>query len=90
MTGKKAAWADRILVMEKNHASAIKMAWPETSRKIELLSKYIYGDWTEDDIIDPYGQPDYHYRLAQSQIGLAVKNLATWIVRNAQNQDYRG
>jgi protein-tyrosine-phosphatase len=89
MTPKDVEWADRILVMEKDHARAIDQAWPEATAKTELLGKYVSGDWVEDDVIDPYGKSAYHYRLAQSQIRLAVQNLARWIVQNAQNQDHR-
>jgi protein-tyrosine-phosphatase len=88
MTVEDAEWADLILVMEKDHFRAIKSAWPEAGRKTELLSRYVYGDWAEDDIIDSYGKPDYHYRLAQSQISLAIKNLSRRILQNAQNQDH--
>lgn len=83
------AWADRILVMEKDHARVIEKTWPEAKDKTELLGKYISGDWAADDVIDPYGKSPYHYRLAQSQISLAVQNLARWIVQNAQNQNHR-
>ena len=90
MTSQDVEWADRILVMEKDHARVIKKAWPEATNKTELLGKYISGDWAEDDVIDPYGKSPYHYRLAQSQISLAVQNLARWIIQNAQNQNHRG
>ena len=89
MTDQDVEWANRILVMEKDHAWAIEKAWPEAKEKIELLGKYISGDRAEDDVIDPYGKSTYHYRLAQSQISLAVQNLARWIIHNAQNQDHR-
>jgi len=89
MTGKDAEWADRILVMEKDHKRVIERAWPDAAAKMELLSKYLSGDWAEDDIIDPYGKSEYHYRLAQSQISLAVKNFVRWIFQHAQNQNHR-
>ena len=68
-------WADHILVMEKNHRSFIEEQWPEYKEKVELIGKYISPDMAEDDVIDPYGGSPYHYRLAQSQISLAVKSL---------------
>ena len=68
-------WADHILVMEKNHRSFIEEQWPEHQEKIELMGKYISPDMAEDDVIDPYGGSSYHYRLAQSQISLAVKSI---------------
>jgi protein-tyrosine-phosphatase len=83
MRREDAAWADRIVVMEKEHARAIEAAWPEAKAKVELLSRYLSGDWAEDDVMDPYGKTSYHYRVAQSQISLAVQNLARRIIRNA-------
>lgn len=68
-------WADLILVMEDTHAEFIMAKWPLVMGKIEKLGKYISPDQTEDDIIDPYGRTAFHYRLAQSQITLAVGNL---------------
>jgi protein-tyrosine phosphatase len=84
MSRKDAEWADRILVMEKDHALAIEGVWPEATGKIELLGKYVAGDEAEDDIIDPYGKSPYHYRLVQSQISFAVQNLARRIAQDAQ------
>jgi protein-tyrosine-phosphatase len=83
MTREDAAWADRIVVMEKDHARAIELAWPEAAAKVELLSRYFSGDWAEDDVMDPYGKSPYHYRVVQSQISLAVQNLARRIVQHA-------
>lgn len=65
-------WADVILVMEKNHYNRIESRWPEAIHKVELLGKYVSGDGSEDDIVDPYGRSPYHYRLSQSQIQMAV------------------
>ncbi len=67
--------ADLILVMEKAHIQIIEAQWPEVKDKVELLGKYIAQDRAEDDIIDPYGKSPYHYRLARSQITLAVRSL---------------
>jgi protein-tyrosine-phosphatase len=83
MTREDAAWADRIVVMEKGHARAIELAWPEAAAKVELLSRYFSGDWAEDDVMDPYGKSPYHYRVVQSQISLAVQNFARRIVQHA-------
>ena len=68
-------WADLILVMEKYHYDYIAVSWPKAEHKIEMLAKYIATDQPDDEIIDPFGRSPYHYRLAQSQIGLAVSNL---------------
>ena len=64
-----------IFVMEKDHAERIKDLWPDAAQKIELLGKYIAADSSIDDIVDPYGRSSYHYRLAQSQLTLAVNNI---------------
>jgi protein-tyrosine phosphatase len=69
-------WADLILVMEKGHRSILIEIWPEAKGKVNLLGGYISGVLGEDDIIDPFGRSSYHYRLAQSQISLAIKALA--------------
>jgi protein-tyrosine-phosphatase len=89
MSQKEAEWADLILVMEKEHARTIERWWPEEAAKVELLGKFSSGDSAEDDVIDPYGKSPYHYRVAQSQISLAVQNLARRIVQDAQNKDCR-
>jgi protein-tyrosine-phosphatase len=69
-------WADMILVMQKDHATDLERAWPEARGKVKLLGSYISGVLEGDDIVDPYGKSPYHYRLAQSQVTLAVKALA--------------
>jgi protein-tyrosine phosphatase len=74
-------WADLVLVMERRHEADVRKLWPEAQPKVELLGKYMTGGW-EDDIVDPFGSSPYHYRLAQSQITLAVKSLAKWLVQN--------
>jgi protein-tyrosine phosphatase len=68
-------WADLILVMEKDHVKMIERSWPEITGKVELLGKFISEGPGADDIIDPYGGSPYHYRLAQSQIILAIRSL---------------
>lgn len=76
VTKENIEWADRILAMEKAHVRIIEELCPEKRDKIELLAGYISADQAEDDIPDPFGRSPYHYRLAQSQITLAVKALA--------------
>jgi protein-tyrosine-phosphatase len=62
--------------MEKLHFELIEELCPEKRDEIELLGKYVSADQAEDDIPDPFGKSSYHYRLAQSQITLAVRTLA--------------
>ena len=78
-------WADMVLVMEKNHYHRIERLWPDTVEKVELLGKYVSGDQSEDDIIDPYGQSPYHYRLSQSQISLAVEGVIKKILTDLES-----
>lgn len=89
LTQEDVAWSDRIVVMEKDHALAIERSWPDAKEKVELLSRYFSGEGSEDDVFDPYGRSIYHYRLAQSQISLAVQNLARVILQDAQNPHHR-
>ncbi len=74
--------ADLILVMEEYHYNYIVGSWPDAEHKIEMLAKYIAPDQPDDEIIDPYGRSPYHYRLVQSQIGLAVSKLLKSILKN--------
>ena len=68
-------WADIILVMERAHLEKIESTWPKALQKVELLGKYISDDGNEDEILDPYGLSSFHYRVAQSQIKMAVDGL---------------
>lgn len=83
VTGKDIEWADRIYVMENRHREYIREYWPWADSRVERLGKYIAPDHAEDDIIDPYGRPDYYYRVAQSQITSAVKALFEKLVRES-------
>jgi protein-tyrosine-phosphatase len=67
--------ADLILVMEKSHLKIIEEQWPDAKGKVELLGRYIAPDGSEDNIIDPFGKSPYYYRLALSQITLAIRSL---------------
>jgi protein-tyrosine-phosphatase len=79
MSREDAKWADLILVMEKAHAQTIRNLWPGAEPKVRLLGRCLPGSGIEDDIMDPFARSPYHYRLAQSQITLAVKALARWL-----------
>ena len=72
---KDVKWADLILVMEKIHSEVIKDRWPGAERKTELLGRYISPDQAEEEIVDPFGMPLYHYYLVRAKITLAVKSL---------------
>jgi protein-tyrosine phosphatase len=81
MSRQELDWADLVLVMERRHEADLEKLWPDAKLKVQRLGKYVAGGW-EDDIPDPFGNSPYHYRLAQSQITLAVKSLAKWLVQN--------
>ncbi|MCD4715148.1 MAG: hypothetical protein K8R45_00235 [Desulfobacterales bacterium] len=80
ITKQDADWADLILVMEKEHRNVLKELWPGIGDKVKRLGRFISEDQKTDDIIDPFGRSPYHYRLAQSQITLAIKNLLKSII----------
>lgn len=69
------AWADWIFVMEHRHGERLKEMWPEAEDKVKHLGIYLSGAQQVDDIVDPFGRNSYYYRLAQSQITMAVKGL---------------
>lgn len=75
MTDDEVDWADLILVMEREQAKKVKESWPEASEKVELLGALLSPTGYADDVIDPFRRTVYHYRLAQSQITLAIKAL---------------
>jgi protein arginine phosphatase len=75
ITTEDVAWADTIFVMEKMHRKYIQDRWPKAGCKVEMLAGYVSPDQADDDIPDPFGRTPFHYRLAQSQITLAVRNL---------------
>jgi len=76
-------WANIILVMEGNHAKKIMDLWPEAKPKLQLFGRFVSAGPNVDDIIDPFGRSPYHYRLAQSQITLAVNNFVKFILKNS-------
>ena len=80
ITVQDVRWADLILVMEKAHGSMIKQTWPEAKTKVGLLGKFISNSQNQDNVVDPFGRTPYHYRLAQSQITLAVNGLVKKLV----------
>ncbi|MDF1593007.1 MAG: hypothetical protein P1P89_15935 [Desulfobacterales bacterium] len=67
--------ADRIFVMERKQADEIIRHWPQAAEKVTLMGSHVSDDYAADDIMDPYGRSPYHYRLAQSQISLAIERI---------------
>ena len=83
ITEEQLDWADLIFVMENRHMESMKRSWPESLEKVDLLGQFISKGGHADDIVDPFGRSSYHYRLAQSQITLAVESLAKKIISEA-------
>ncbi len=81
-------WADMILVMEDNHAKQIMALWPEAKAKLQVFGRFVSAGPSVDDIIDPFGRSSYHYRLAQSQITLAVENLVQLLLKRQKNVSF--
>ncbi|MBL7205680.1 MAG: hypothetical protein ISS63_15345 [Desulfobacteraceae bacterium] len=79
-------WANIILVMEDNHAKKIMDLWPEAKPKLQIFGRFVSAGPSIDDIIDPFGRSPYHYRLAQSQITLAVKNFVNKLLQDKKRQ----
>ena len=75
-------WANIILVMEDNHAKKIMDLWPEAKPKLQVFGKFVSAGPSIDDIVDPFGKSSYHYRLAQSQISLAIDNFIKLLLKN--------
>ncbi|HIJ36356.1 MAG TPA: hypothetical protein HPP59_03650 [Deltaproteobacteria bacterium] len=75
-------WANTILVMETDHAKKIMDLWPEAKPKLQVFGKFVSPDPSIDDIVDPFGKSSYHYRLAQSQISLAIKNFVNKLLQD--------
>lgn len=74
-------WADLVLVMEKFHLDMLVDINPDSKKKIQFLGRYLPGNQQEDEIRDPFGKSAFHYRLAQSQIALAIKALAASLLK---------
>jgi len=79
-------WANIILVMETDHAKKIMDLWPEAKSKLQVFGRFVSAGPSIDDIIDPFGRSPYHYRLAQSQISLAIKNLVNILLQDKKRQ----
>ena len=80
---KDVDWADLILVMEKEHSRMIERMWPDVKEKVGLMGRFVSEGDDADDIVDPFGRTSYHYRLAQSQIILAIRSLLKKIDQKA-------
>ncbi|MBW2017769.1 MAG: low molecular weight protein arginine phosphatase [Deltaproteobacteria bacterium] len=82
---KDVRWADLILVMETVHLQMIESRWPWAAGKTKLFLEYAVLGPKGDEIIDPFGKTQYHYRLAQAQIEKAVRLLAEKLFSSPKN-----
>ena len=74
-------WANIILVMEMGHAKKVMDLWPEAKPKLQVFGRFVSAGPSIDDVIDPFGKSPYHYRLAQAQITLAIKNFVNKLLQ---------
>ena len=87
ITAEDVEWADLILVMERNHVRELERLWPTSREKIELLGTFVSEGHDADDIVDPFGKSIYYYRIAQSQITLAVRSLVIRVLLDQTGED---
>lgn len=76
LTEDMIAEADKIIVMEGEHKEMIIDKYPDAEGKVYLLKSFS-GNYNglDEDIKDPYGLSDYHYRLCFAEIYMAVEGL---------------
>jgi len=76
LTEDMIAEADMIIVMEGVHKETIVDKYPDAESKVYLLKSFS-GDYKglDEDIKDPSGRSDYHYRLCFAEIYMAVEGL---------------
>jgi protein-tyrosine-phosphatase len=65
VTGEIVADANLVLVMTKNHAEALKTAFPDQAYKVYLLSEMIGREY---DIQDPYGGSRTEYACTAKEL----------------------
>ena len=65
VTDEAVANADLVLVMTKNHAEALKTAFPEHAHKVYLLSQMVGREY---DIQDPYGGSRMEYASTAKEL----------------------
>lgn len=70
----------RILMMEHAHRARLLSTYPEAAEKTLLLG--MLSDCRgSDEVTDPYGQPQPHYRARFDRIHRCVTQLATLIAK---------
>lgn len=68
--------ADMIIVMEKKHHKTIADNYPDVEDKVYLLKSFSEEfKGADQDIKDPSGLSDYHYRLCFAEIYMSITAL---------------
>lgn len=76
LTEDMIAEADMIIVMEGVHKETIVDKYPDAEGKVYLLKSFSEEfKGADQDIKDPSGLSDYHYRLCFAEIYMAVEGL---------------
>ena len=65
------AQADLVLTMTRNHAEALRTAFPDQGHKVHLLSQMIGIQY---DVHDPYGSPRTEYAYTAKELADLIEN----------------
>lgn len=71
ITQADVSWADFIFTMTSSHASVLKAAFPESSKKIFTIAEFALSA----DVSDPYGGDLATYRECAAQLRAAVQKI---------------
>lgn len=76
LTGDMIAEADKVIAMERAHQEVIIDKYPVAECKVYLLKSFSENyNGLDEDIKDPSGRSDYHYRLCFAEIYMAIDGL---------------
>ncbi|MBW2003984.1 MAG: hypothetical protein JRI72_05135 [Deltaproteobacteria bacterium] len=76
LTEDMIAEADKVIAMEGAHQEVIIDKYPDAEGKVYLLKSFSENyNGLDEDIKDPSGRSDYHYRLCFAEIYMAVEGL---------------
>lgn len=79
LTREAVEQAHLIFVMEKTHRELILRFWPETEKKVHLLTEFaqpVNGNESGIDVPDPIQRPDTFYRHVMKMIDDCVQRIA--------------
>lgn len=76
LTEDMIAEANKVIAMEGAHQEVIIDKYPDAEGKVYLLKSFSENyNGLDEDIKDPSGRSDYHYRLCFAEIYMAVEGL---------------